>query len=135
MAEAFQFELVSPERLLLSEEATQVVVPGIEGEFGVMAGHAPMMSTLRPGVLTVSRPSAADEAFFVRGGFAEAGPKGLTVLAEVAVPMADLKADDIARQIREAEEDLADAGDDAARERAQIALDHLREMERAVASN
>lgn len=135
MAEAFQFELVSPERLLLSEEATQVVVPGIEGEFGIMAGHAPMMSTLRPGVLTVSRAAASDEAFFVRGGFAEAGPKGLTVLAEVAVPMADLKADDIARQIREAEEDLADAGDDAARERAQIALDHLREMERAVASN
>jgi F-type H+-transporting ATPase subunit epsilon len=135
MAEAFQFELVSPERLLLSEEATQVVVPGIEGEFGVMAGHAPMMSTLRPGVLKVSRPSGSDEAFFVRGGFAEAGPKGLTILAEVAVPMAELKADDIARQIREAEEDVADAGDEAARGRAQVALDHLREMERAVASN
>ncbi|SDU47214.1 F0F1 ATP synthase subunit epsilon [Stappia sp. ES.058] len=132
MAEAFQFELVSPERLLLSEEATQVVVPGVEGEFGVMAGHAPMMSTLRPGVLTVSRPSSADETFFVRGGFAEAGPKGLTVLAEVAVPMADLKADDVARQIREAEEDIADASDDEARERARIALDHLRDMERAV---
>ncbi|WP_029057750.1 F0F1 ATP synthase subunit epsilon [Stappia stellulata] len=135
MAEAFQFELVSPERLLLSEEATQVVVPGSEGEFGVMAGHAPMMSTLRPGVLRVSRPSASEEAFFVRGGFAEAGPKGLTVLAELAVPMADLKADDIARQIREAEEDVADASDDASRMRAQIALDHLREMEQAVGSN
>ncbi|WP_349359042.1 F0F1 ATP synthase subunit epsilon [Stappia sp.] len=135
MAEAFQFELVSPERLLLSEEATQVVVPGIEGEFGIMAGHAPMMSTLRPGVLTVSRPSGSDEAYFVRGGFAEAGPKGLTVLAEQAVPMADLKADEIARQIREAEEDLADAKDEATRDRAASLLQQLRDVEAALATH
>ena len=133
MADAFQFELVSPERLLLSEEATQVVVPGSEGEFGIMAGHAPMMSTLRPGVLTVSKPAGDEETYFVRGGFAEAGPKGLTVLAEQAIVMADLKADDIARQIRDAEEDLADAKDDAARGKAEALLQQLRDVQSALA--
>lgn len=132
MAGAFQFELVSPERLLLSEEVTMVVVPGSEGEFGVMAGHAPMMSTLRPGLLRVSREGGADQAYFVRGGFAEAGPKGLTVLAEQATSLSDLKAEDIASQIRDAEEDLADAGDDDARARSAAVLAQLREVQAAL---
>jgi len=132
MAGAFQFELVSPERLLLSEEVTMVVVPGSEGEFGVMAGHAPMMSTLRPGLLRVLREGGADQAYFVRGGFAEAGPKGLTVLAEQATSLSDLKAEDIAGQIRDAEEDLADAGDDDARARAAAMLAQLREVQAAL---
>jgi F-type H+-transporting ATPase subunit epsilon len=131
MAAAFQFELVSPERLLLSEEVTLVVVPGSEGEFGIMAGHAPMMSTLRPGLLKVSRPGGDDQSYYVRGGFAEAGPKGLTVLAEHAIAMSDLKADELARQIKDAEEDLADASDDAAREKAAGILAQLRDVQAA----
>lgn len=129
MAGAFQFELVSPERLLLSEEATEVVVPGAEGEFGIMAGHAPVMSTMRPGVLRVVRAAGGTERYFIRGGFAEAGPKGLTVLAEMAVPVADLKADEIASQIRDAEEDVRDAKDEASRERAATVLQQLRDAE------
>lgn len=132
MAGAFQFELVSPERLLLSEEVTMVVVPGSEGEFGVMAGHAPMMSTLRPGLLRVSREGSADQVYFVRGGFAEAGPKGLTVLAEHATSLSDLKAEDIAGQIKDAEEDLSDASDDETRARATATLAHLREVQAAL---
>lgn len=134
MAGAFQFELVSPERLLLSEEATMVVVPGAEGEFGIMAGHAPMMSTLRPGVLRVSGAAGGDQAYYVRGGFAEAGPKGLTVLAEHAIALNDLNADDLARQIREAEEDVTDADDDAMREKAAVHLAQLRDVQAALAA-
>ena len=79
------FELVTPERLIRSEDVHMVVVPGTEGEFGVMAGHAPFMSTLRDGELAVYRTQgAAPEKIAVSGGFAEVSDKGLTVLAESA---------------------------------------------------
>lgn len=132
MAAAFKFELVSPERLLVSEEVEAVVVPGAEGEFGVMAGHAPFVSTLRPGFLRVTRVAGDEVDFFVRGGFAEVGSAGLTVLAERAINRAELKAEDLARQIRDAEEDLADAKDEAARERAATTLQQLRDVETAL---
>ena len=77
------FELVTPEKLVLSEDVHMVVVPGVEGEFGVMAGHAPVMTTLRDGELKLYRTAgAAPEAIRVTGGFAEVGDKGLTILAE-----------------------------------------------------
>ena len=79
------FELVTPERLVRSDEVHMVVVPGVEGEFGVMAGHAPFMTTLRDGELKVFKTAgAAPESIIVSGGFAEVGDKGLTVLAESA---------------------------------------------------
>ena len=79
------FELVIPERLVLSEEVHMVVVPGTEGDFGVLAGHAPMMSVIRPGDLTVySGPNTIAARIRVEGGFAEVNEKGLTVLAEAA---------------------------------------------------
>jgi len=79
------FELVTPEKLVRSDEVHMVVVPGSEGEFGVMAGHAPFMTTLRDGELKVYRTAGGEpEAILVSGGFAEVGEKGLTVLAETA---------------------------------------------------
>ena len=77
----FHFELVSPERLMFSGEVTQVDVPGEEGDFGVLAGHAPYVATLKPGVLTIFS-EGGERRILVRGGFAEVGPGGLTVLAE-----------------------------------------------------
>jgi F-type H+-transporting ATPase subunit epsilon len=123
-----KFELVSPERLLLSAEVQQVTVPGTEGAFGVLPDHAPVLSTLRPGVVEVITAEGARERIFVRGGFAEVDPEGLTILAEVAIPMAELDPAALELQIKDAEEDVADAQDDESRRRAQESLDHLRDL-------
>jgi F-type H+-transporting ATPase subunit epsilon len=122
------FELVSPERLLMSAEADMVTVPGADGDMGVMAGHAPVITTLRPGVVEVAGASEGPNKIFVRGGFAEVTPKGLTVLAEQAIPLEDLDAEDLERAIKDAEEDVTDASSEEARRSAQESLDHLREL-------
>src|SRR3954466_9884690 len=106
----FQFDLVSPEKLLLSGEVTQVDVPGSEGDFGVLAGHAPLVATLRPGILVMYREGGSLRVA-VNGGFAEVGPAGLTVLADVAVPVEDIDRDAFAGYVREAEEAAAAAPD------------------------
>ncbi|MGD9868247.1 MAG: F0F1 ATP synthase subunit epsilon [Hyphomicrobiales bacterium] len=126
MADTFQFELVSPERLLISQPARSVVVPGSEGDFQVLPNHAPVLSTLRPGLLDVVLEGGEERRIFVRGGFAEAGPETLTVLAELAVDAKDLDAAALGQHIKNAEEDVTDAKDDAARDRAQQTLDQLR---------
>ncbi len=126
------FDLVSPERLLISAEVDQVDVPGSEGDFGVMANHAPVMTTLRPGVLTIQSPGKAGEKYFVRGGFAEVTLGGLTILAEEAMPLAELDTAALDQRIKNAEEDVADAKDDVARGRAKSQLDSLRELRTAL---
>lgn len=128
MADTFTFELVSPEQLLLSGEATQVVVPGAEGDFTILPGHAPILSTMRPGIMSVTMSGEAEQRIFVRGGFAEAGPASLTVLAEQAIPMDELDAEALGREIGNAQEDVADAKDDDTRNRAQERLDHLTQL-------
>ena len=128
MAEAFKFELVSPARLVLSEEASQVVVPGLEGDFTMLSGHAPFMTTVRPGVVEVTSAAGKIAKIFVRGGFADASPAGLTILAEQAIPVEELKADVIAREIKDAEEDVADAKTDEAKRVAQEKLDQLKSV-------
>jgi len=132
MAESFQFELVSPERLLLSEQVTEVIVPGAEGEFGVLKDHSPFMSTMKPGILKVRREGGALDEFYIRGGFADVAEKGLTVLAEKAVPVAELKADEIASQIKDAEEDVADAKDEETRRKAEATLAQLQDVQAAL---
>jgi len=127
------FDLVSPERLLISADVDQVDVPGSEGDFGVLANHAPVMTTLRPGVLTIQSPGKPGEKFFVRGGFAEVTLQGLTVLAEEAMPLAELDTAALDQRVKNAEEDLADAKDDLSRQRAQGQLDQLRELRAALA--
>jgi len=133
MSEPFPFELVSPERSLLSGQAREVIVPGSDGYFTVLAGHAPVMSTLKPGVVEVKLADGADHHIFVRGGFADVSPTGFSLLAEYAVPLSELAAEDIDGEIRNAEEDLADADTDEKRDRAALLLNQLRESREAIA--
>jgi F-type H+-transporting ATPase subunit epsilon len=126
MADTFTFELVSPEKLLISEAVESVLVPGAEGDFQVLANHAPVLSTLRPGLLDVVLPGGKERRIYVRGGFAEAGPDSLTVLAQTAIDSADLNKAALAQEIKDAEEDVTDAKDDAARDKAQGNLDRLK---------
>ncbi|MBO6633362.1 F0F1 ATP synthase subunit epsilon [Parvibaculum sp.] len=132
MAEKLSFDLVSPERLLLSEEVDMVVLPGAEGDMGIMGGHAPVMSTLRPGVIDVDVQGQPQRRYFVRGGFAEVTPAGLTILAEHTVPLAELDTAALDREIGNAEEDVADAKTDAKRQAAQEKLDHLKQLRQAI---
>lgn len=131
MAESFQFELVSPERLLLAAPVEQVVVPGSEGQFTVMKGHAPFMTTLRPGVIDIVRGGQTSR-IFVRGGFADANAAGLTVLAEMAIPVEEIDPAQLAREVKNAEEDVADAKDGAARDAAEERLHQLKEVQAAL---
>ena len=125
----FHFDLVSPARLLLSQEVTQVDVPGIEGDFGVLAGHAPMVATLKPGVMTVFAPGGT-QRFVVFGGFAEVSPSGMTVLAEVATPLAEANRTEIAEQIRQLEGSRDKLAHDAKRDRTTEKIEHFRALER-----
>src|SRR4051794_19511587 len=93
------FELVSPERLVLSEDVAEVDIPGTDGDMGILPGHAPVLSTLRPGVITVSREGGQKDRIFVRGGFAEVNPQGLTILAETAIPLDELDAAVLAQHV------------------------------------
>lgn len=132
MADKVAFELVSPERLLISDEVDMVVVPGSEGDFGVLAGHAPLITSMRPGVIEVHGEGSEITRIFVAGGFAEVTNERCTVLAEEAVPVADLKRADLEQRIRNAEEDLEDADTDEARHHAEATIALLKEMLKAV---
>jgi F-type H+-transporting ATPase subunit epsilon len=128
---ALHFELVSPARLLFSGDVTSVQIPGSEGEMTILPNHAPVLSTLKPGVVTVEKSGGSDR-IFVKGGFAEVNAKGLTVLAETAIPMSDLDSAALAQQIKNAEEDLADAKSDTSRQKAAETLDHLKALQAAL---
>jgi len=132
MAEKLTFELVSPERLLLSVEAEMVTVPGAEGDLGILPGHAPLISSLRPGVIQVDGAENWDDRIFVAGGVAEVAADKLVVLAEEAVPVSELDRDGLTQRIRNAREDLEDASDDEARRKAEAKLSHLEQMLRAL---
>lgn len=123
----FTFELVSPERLIFSGQVDSVDVPGSEGDFGVGAGHAPFIATLRPGILTI-HGQGAPKRMFVRGGFAEVNGKGLTVLAERATPVEEIHLDQVRQLIKDAQEDLADARSDEAKQKAQSQLSDLQQV-------
>jgi F-type H+-transporting ATPase subunit epsilon len=131
MAEPFQFELVSPERQLISEPVEQVVVPGADGYFTVLKGHAPFMSTMKPGVVDVVN-GGETLRIFVRGGFADVSAAGLTILAEQAIPLDDVDPAMLAQDIKNTEEDVADAKDGAARDVAETRLQQLREVQAAL---
>lgn len=120
-----QFTLVSPERQIMSEDVDQVDLPGAEGMMGVLADHAPFMTALAPGVVVI-RNGGETTRVFVRGGFADITPAGLTILAEQATPVKELNAAKIAERIRNAEQDLADK--DVAPETRILAERELREL-------
>jgi F-type H+-transporting ATPase subunit epsilon len=132
MSNAFNFELVSPERLLFSEQVTAVVVPGSDGYFTVMANHAPMMATIRPGVVEATLASGGIKKIFVRGGFVDVAGSSFTLLAEQAMPLEDLNAEAIASQLKDAEEDVADAKTAPKKEAAMLKLNQLKELKSAL---
>ena len=120
--EKVDFELVAPEALLVSRSVDMVVVPGSEGDFGVLPGHTPLISTLRPGVIDVHDGGEVDERIFVAGGFAEVTNERCTVLAEEAVPVAEIDSAAVDERIKRASEDIEDAGDEAERQEAEARL-------------
>ena len=125
MANKIAFDLVSPEKLLLSAQADMVTVPGTEGYMGVMAGHAPIVTTLRAGMIDVNA-DGRDDRYFIRGGFAEIGPAKITVLAEEAIPMTELDIAVLDQRISDAQEDELAAETDADRMRAAQLVDDLK---------
>lgn len=126
---AFHFELVSPEKLLFSGEVDSVVAPGAEGQFTVLKDHAPVMTTLKAGVVTVNGEKS--EKLFVRGGFADVNAAGFTILAEQAIPLAEVDVAKLDADIKDAKEDLADARSEEARHAAAEKLAHLEELRAA----
>ena len=129
---SFNLELVSPEKLLFSGDVIDVLVPGTEGEFVVMAGHMPVMTSLRPGVVDIGEADGKHTRLFVRGGFADVTNTRLTLLAEMAVPLAEFDSAKLDQQIKDASEDAADAAGEAAKRVAQERLDRLRELKAAL---
>ena len=123
------FELVSPARLLFSGDVASVIIPGTEGEMTILPQHAPVLSTLRPGIVTVAKDGGTSEKIFVRGGFAEVNAKGLTVLAETAIPMAELDAAAMTAQIKSAEDEVAVAKDDETKRKALESVEQLKGLQ------
>jgi F-type H+-transporting ATPase subunit epsilon len=130
---ALHFEFVSPESVLFSGDVDQVDLPGSEGDMGILPGHAPLVTTLRPGIVTIFR-GGQREPVVVIGGFAEMSPAGLTVLADQAVARADFDMALLATKIKEAEEDVADCTDDPERDRLTRHLDQLKALQTALAA-
>ena len=126
----FHFDLVSPEKIAFSGEVDQVDVPGLEGDFGVLAGHAPFVAAMRPGILTVTTGSTR-EKIIVLGGLAEISEKGLTVLAEVATSMAELDREAFSEQISAMETKLAEKEGNEL-DRAIERLDHFKTIQHQV---
>ncbi len=132
MAEKVEFELVSPERLLISEPVEMVVVPGSEGDFGALPRHAPMITGVRPGVIDIYQDGKVSDRIFIAGGFAEVTETRVTVLAEEALRLADLTADTVAQRLRAAEEAVEEADSEPARNLAQRGLLVARAMKAAL---
>ncbi|MEM9734082.1 MAG: F0F1 ATP synthase subunit epsilon [Pseudomonadota bacterium] len=132
MADTFSFELVSPEKLLVSGQAEMATISGVDGDMGVMANHSAVMTSLRPGLISVKMENGNEDSYFVRGGFADVTPEGLTVLAEYAIPRAEVTAELFAEQKRIAQEDYdaqVAAGDDEKAANARSYLDQLTHLE------
>jgi F-type H+-transporting ATPase subunit epsilon len=128
----FHFDLVSPEKLAFSGEVDQVDIPGVEGDFGVLAGHAPVIAAIRPGIITV-HAGGTHEKIIVTGGLAEVSEKGLTVLADVATSLEELDRTKLADTIAEMEENLKEHEGtelDQALER----LDHFKSVQQQLQS-
>jgi len=132
MADKIHFDLVSPEQMLLSDDVDMVTLPGAEGYFGVLSGHAPVLSALRPGVIEVKGGETPDVRIFIRGGFAEVEAKKVVVLAEEAIPLEDFDLAALDSRIKDADEDLVAAKTEAERARVTEALDDLRQLRAVV---
>lgn len=128
MADMVTMDLVSPEKLLLSDAYEMVVIPGAEGDFAIMAGHTPITSTLRPGVISIYEGDIEKDRIFVNGGFAQVSDDKITVLAEEAIHVVDLDRSDLEQRVQNAAEDVEDAKDDEVKRKAQENKDHLEQL-------
>ena len=135
MADKLHFSLVSPAKEVFSGDVDHVIAPGTDGEFGVLPKHAPFMSTLKNGVVRVLEGEAVSMRIFVRGGFADVTPEGLTILAEEAVDINECDAGDIADQLQTAKEDLLAEGDGPHHGALQEHFDYLTDLQRALTEN
>lgn len=125
----FQFELVSPEHLIFAGQVEDVIVPGVDGELTVLPEHAPLMTTLRPGVVTIGESGGKRTQLFVRGGFADVAPTGLTILAEAAMPIEEFDAAKLEIELQDAEEAAASAKSDEGKRLAREKVDQLRSLQ------
>jgi F-type H+-transporting ATPase subunit epsilon len=125
---AFHLEIVSPEKLVFSGEVEAVAVPGTEGDFTVLKDHAPLIAMMKPGVVVIEEAPAKKLRLFVPGGFAEVAPSGLTILADKALPLAELDATTLDAEVGNVEEEIAGAKGDEARRMAVEKRDQLREL-------
>ena len=116
-----KFQLVTPSALAVSENVEMVVIPGVEGDFGILAGHTPVLSTIRPGVINMYIDDKISKSIFVEGGFAEANPEGCTVLAEGVTDIADISAADAQARMAAAKDALAKSNDAAAENEVKVA--------------
>jgi len=126
---ALRFELVSPEKLLFSGDVDQVDVPGVEGDFGVLEGHAPLVATLRPGILTV-HGSGGETRIVVLGGFAEVSEKGLTIVADLADAVGDFDKAVLSSQIEAVQAEIQKTEPGSALDKLITRLDHFKEVDR-----
>ncbi|GHF20359.1 ATP synthase epsilon chain [Kordiimonas sediminis] len=134
MSDTLHYEIVSPERLLKDAEAAMIVVPGTDGDFGVLPNHAPMMSTIRPGVVEIYETDGSEaDRLFLKGGLAQVGPNGLTILAEETLSLDDVDTDDLAKTIQNTIEDIEDAKDDVERARFEKELAWMSALQEIVA--
>ena len=123
MADTFQFELVAPEKLIYSDDTELVVVPGAEGDFGVLPGHALLLSTVRPGIIEIHENDKLKDRFFVAGGFAEVTPERCTVLSTESINLDEIDENTARQRLDTAERDLNDASSDTEREKCEKALE------------
>jgi F-type H+-transporting ATPase subunit epsilon len=123
VADTFQFELVAPEKLIYSDDIEFVVVPGAEGDFGVLPGHSLLLSSVRPGIIEIHENDKPKERFFVGGGFAEVTPERCTVLSTESVNLAEIDESEARKRLETAERDLSDATSDAEREKCEKAVE------------
>lgn len=131
MAESFSFELVSPERLVMSEDVVEVVIPASDGQMTVMKNHAPTMTTVKPGLVVAKRADGGEETIFVDGGFADINDNGLSLLAEVAMLTSELDSDVLAARLTSARE-AADAANDDAKDVAALRLSDLEHVKQSL---
>jgi len=129
----FRFDLVAPDNFVFTGQVSQVDLPGIEGDMGVLAGHAPLVTTLRPGIIVIYT-EGVQQRLVVSGGFAEVGPGGLTVLANMAVPQDEFDTALLAGEIKDTEEDVADEQDALKRDKLARKLDELKALQAALAA-
>jgi len=128
MAGTFHFELVSPERQLVSADIAEAIIPGQEGDLAALPEHALLIAQLRPGILTTKASGGADKQYFLRGGFADVGPAETVVLAEYAVPLEEFTNEMLADEIAQAQQAFDEASDDEARYSTQDRLERLRSL-------